>query len=77
MIVLVIQYIDRLLRMHGDLGVHTRELLTTEQACILIFLAYGSLSAGVAIFSWKRDCITDAVPLYQYTLVLIFLTTEG
>ena len=44
---------------------------------ILILLAYGSLAAGVAIISWKHDCVADAVPLYQYTLVLISPTSEG
>ena len=42
-------------------------------------------SAGVKISSYprgsyhflKRDCVADAVPLYQYTVVLILMTSEG
>ena len=42
-----------------------------------LLLAYGSLAAGIAIISLKRDYVADAVPLYQFTLVLILLTSEG
>ena len=42
-----------------------------------LLLAYGSLAAGVATICWKRDCVADAVPLSQYTLVLISPTSEG
>ena len=43
----------------------------------LLHLAYCNLAAGVAIISWKSDCVADAVTLYQYTLVLISPTSEG
>ena len=33
----------------------------------LLLLVSGNLVAGVATIPWKRDCVTDAVPLYQYT----------
>ena len=44
---------------------------------LLLPVAYSILAAGVAIIYWKRDCVADAVPLYQYTLILILLTSEG
>ena len=36
---------------------------------LILLLVYGSLAARVAIISWKRDCVADAVPLHKYTLV--------
>ena len=53
------------------------ELPRSTVNAVILLLAYGSLAAGLAIISWKRDCVADAVPLYQYTLVLISPTSEG
>ena len=51
--------------------------LPTKSSRLLLLLACGSFAAKLAIISWKCNCVTDAVHLFQSTLVLISLTSEG
>ena len=60
-----------------SLKLKNAEIVPTLIEATSSFLAWGSLAAGVAIISWKRDSVADAVPLYQYTLVLILPISEG
>ena len=53
------------------------ERVTEEKDLGVVVVVVWQLSCRGSYHFLKRDCVADAVPLYQYTLVLISPTSEG